>query len=289
MSTSLLARRFLFAVAAVVVFVFFGTHGLIAESVGQGSELFGVDRGSLIVIDRDTGEIQNIGPTGFSILSGLAYEPASRTLFSIDVLGNQLIAIDPTTGQGNAVGAVGFDSVLGLVFSSASNTLFSVNAEASTTDPLIEIDPDTGEGEAIGFTGFNGIGGLAFDASTATLFGVGSPQGSFREELVLIDEQSGSASFVALVNLNRVDALTYDSVDDTLIGAMNGFSDPFFGTSPTTIFSLDRSTGDSSLIASFPFPQTFGGLAFVPAAVPEPGSGCVLMLGLTGSLLRRRR
>lgn len=284
-----LTSRLPFAVAYVVVTMLFGTCGLVAVCVGQEQELLGISGGALISIDLENESIEEIGPTGFSVLSGLAFDATNRTLFSIDVLGNQLVAIDPSTGLGNAVGTIGFDGVVGLVFSSASNTLFSVDTDVTTTDPLISVDPNTGEGESIGSTGFNGIGGLAFDTSTATLFGVGSPQGSFREELVSIDEQSGSAAFVAPVNSIDADALTFDSLNFTLIGASNGFSDPLFGNAPTTIFSLNQSNGDISLIASFPFPQTFGGLAFVTAAIPEPGTGCVLMLGLTGSLLRRRR
>jgi uncharacterized protein YjiK len=59
-----------------------------------------------------TGERTVIGPIGFGSVSGLAYNPQTDALFSVDNATGQLIKINRQTGAGSAIGEVGLNRAI---------------------------------------------------------------------------------------------------------------------------------------------------------------------------------
>ena len=282
---SLLAvSRFVVLCAVCLAFSSTNVAALVAQDAGF---FYGIDRGTLIKIDPEQQSIQEIGSTGFTI-GGLAYDGSTMTLFGIDSPSGQLLTIDPSSGQTQVVAATGFVGLLSLAYIPGDNALYSVITTSAGPDPLVKIDPSTGIGQIVGSTGFDGFGGLAYDPVADVLFGVGSSPTNFQEELVQIDRVSGNASSIGGIQRNNVDALTVGGVNGVLITNEVLLPDPLFGNLQSSLFTLNTETGVSAGSVEFPS-RGISALTFASRAIPEPGAACVLMLGLTGSLLRRRR
>lgn len=91
--------------------------------------LFGIDQFSdvndLVRIDRDSGDVEVIGSTGFSAVLGLEYDPFSDRLLAVASREQTLITIDRATG----VGAPIFDAPLGST-GSGSLAIDTTNGDA---------------------------------------------------------------------------------------------------------------------------------------------------------------
>lgn len=125
--------------------------------------LYGSNQGddTLVIVDRTDASLTVVGPLGSS-LSGLAFDPATDTLYGID--GLSLWIVDQATAALTLVGphAIAGAFSLGLDFETDSARLFATNVVfASNADALYEIDTATGLATTIGPTGGPGLGGLA--------------------------------------------------------------------------------------------------------------------------------
>ena len=221
----------------------------------------------------------------------------SGELFGIGLVDSdrQLVRIDRSTGLGEVVGPIGFRNAGEIAYNPSNGGFYSTAADSiGGPTSLIQIDAGTGAGDLIGETDFLGFSGLAYDDRDNSLFGVAAlVSDPSSTELVFVDSTTGTG-----VGGGRIDftpegfptGLTYDPFSDQLLLSLQGFSDPFgFFSVPQTIYGINKQTSEIESFTFFTPNYSIGSLAFVPNAIPEPGAGCVLMFGLTGSLLRRRR
>jgi len=98
-------------------------------------------------VNTTNGELTTRGPTGFSSISGLAYDVSSGTLFGITAGGlpADLIRIDLTTGAATFVGSTGLDRVGSIEFG-PDGLLYGIVTSTGTSYPtyLVQIDTATG-------------------------------------------------------------------------------------------------------------------------------------------------
>jgi hypothetical protein len=121
---------------------------------------------SLYVLDPSNGSVlRMIGPTGFSHVTGIDFDPTTGILYGVSNALDQLITIDTTTGAGTLVGSTG-RQIPDISFDS-TGTLYGWS---ESDDDLVTIDPATGQttivGECFCQTAQTG---LAFD-SAGTLY-----------------------------------------------------------------------------------------------------------------------
>lgn len=263
----------------------------------EGGTLYGVESGrNLVAIDLENVQITEVGDIGFGV-DGLAFHPPTGELFGIGLVDSdrQLVRIDRSTGLGEVVGPIGFRNAGEIAYNPSNGGFYSTAADSiGGPTSLIQIDAGTGAGDLIGETDFLGFSGLAYDDRDNSLFGVAAlVSDPSSTELVFVDSTTGTG-----VGGGRIDftpegfptGLTYDPFSDQLLLSLQGFSDPFgFFSVPQTIYGINKQTSEIESFTFFTPNYSIGSLAFVPNAIPEPGAGCVLMFGLTGSLLRRRR
>jgi hypothetical protein len=145
-------------------------------------------------------------------------------------------------------------------------------AAAAGTMQLFSIDTGTGLSTVLGGTGFAAAGDLAFRSGSLFLSSRGN-------QLVRIDLAS-SFRGMAVGPLGIANVLALATAD----------LDQLYGISGTNIFLIDPVTGQAMLASSFAGMQldrAFGA-AFRSAAVPEPSSALLILLGLVALRARRR-
>ena len=120
---------------------------------------------ALAVLDPSTGMIIPVGLTGVEQISGLAYDPATDTLYGI--AGGpgpaDLYVLDRTTGQATVIGNTGFQA--GSLEIAPDGRLYAGGSGENSGEIYI-IDPATG---ASTFLGFTGIGGEVFSVTGLAL------------------------------------------------------------------------------------------------------------------------
>lgn len=121
----------------------------------------------LVRIDPTSGRRTVVGPIGFSV-TGLAFAPATGTLYGSVANIRKLVRIDRNTGQGTILADLRFpggqviQDCAGLAYDPSAQILYGVDG---STDKLIRIDPATGIGTpAPNPLGFPDVEGLEFDA-----------------------------------------------------------------------------------------------------------------------------
>ena len=104
------------------------------------------DRTQLSSIDLFGKTRQRIGNAAKPLLTGLAIDPTSRTLYAVseddEGVPTQLFVVDSKTGALTTVGPVGFRRLHGLSYRSADNKLWSIGEHQG----LVSIDLHTGKG-----------------------------------------------------------------------------------------------------------------------------------------------
>jgi hypothetical protein len=153
-------------------------------------ELYGVNLNSdLISIDLDSGQGSIIGNIGISDVNAL--EGHDGLLYGATRNG-EFLTIDPTTAQGNIINLFGSDAVSSgdLVFDPRFNFLYgTLVVPNSSTDELVTIDPITGETNFIGETNYTGVWGLALLRNQ--LIGL-----TTFGEFIIIDPNTGEGTFI---------------------------------------------------------------------------------------------
>jgi len=157
----------------------------------------------LIIMEPDLQSVL-IGKLGFDNPQGLAFDPASSTLYGVDVATDQLFTIDTASGAGTAVGPLGFDNVRALTWDPGLGILYGVDA---ATKQLLSIDPASGAGVALGATGWVAVQGLAFDAGSGTLYGLDRAT----DTLLVMDPSTGAGTAVGKVSLPAGYCLAFDA------------------------------------------------------------------------------
>lgn len=246
--------------------------------------LYGSDEVSntIITIDPNTASATLVGPQGINSLpGGLAYDPWTDTLFmsnanAVNASLSRLATIDRATGNATIIGAniFGFAvGVGGLAFDRNSRTLYG----STNNDRLITIDQTNGLGTEVGALGVSTLGsGLAYDYLQDVLYMVSHATDS----LYTVDTGTGAATLVGSLNL-PANGLNFGLAYDPDVGLVMS------SQNRDRLYQLDTDTGQATEIG---FLLDTAGLAFVaPAAVPEPATATLGLLGIVALARRRRR
>jgi outer membrane protein assembly factor BamB len=266
--------------------VLFG--GIGGHNVSSGPAASAND-GALAIVDQNTAAITIVGhPAGVARLSGLAFD-ATGDLFATtqpagafpegSIGASNLLQLNP--GNGAIIASVPITdrgipiNIADLAVQPGTDLLFGVRGPNDTLGgqgDLYVINKSTGTATLLGNTGHL-FDSIAF-APDGTLY-----------------LASGDLSGVtALSVLNPTNAATISSVFTAdFFGALGVRSDGvIFGGNGDggEIFTIDPNTGAESVIGSTGL-SFVGDLAFAP--VPEPGSLFLVALGITATLVWRRR
>lgn len=132
-----------------------------------------------------------------SVINGLAFDPASHTLYGVAGSNGQLFKINRDTLAVSTVGAPGGGNVGGLDFDSSTGTLYGVS-DISGGTRLIVINTTSGAQTIIGAlgTGITDCNGLAYVASTNELFTINAGN----EQMLRITKASGIATVIGATN-----------------------------------------------------------------------------------------
>ena len=253
-----------------------GPNGLSAV----GDQIVGFSAGTHGIVNPIAGTFMPVGTTngltlsGYDVLNGSGYgvpsSGADRRLQRIDLTTSAATGL----GTGNPIGSV-MDTFYGnaagtnnpsiLALGSVGNTLYGVNSGAGKYN-LVALNPDTGEATFIGApnaVATSGNPGARYDGFAA---------------LTGVDEDG-------------------DNVYDSLYGSIN-FYDPDGLGGPAAqqdfggVIRFDLNNGTWSLVGNNPGIIFFGFASPTAAAIPEPGTVAMVVVGLAlagGVALRRRR
>jgi len=222
-------------------------------------------------VDSSTGAGTDVGAQGFSQSWAAAFGTDGTLYTTVNGFsGNaRLATVDQSTGAATVIGSGLGTSMISLEVSS-SGQMYGVGYNDQI---LYSIDSATGAATAIGSTGIGAMMDLAFDAS-------GTLWGTVSNRLSTIDLLTGASTFVATITggASNVMSLMFDSSDTMLVSEyLNG----------ARLFSVDSSTGISSLIGATGLNIVHGGDIYI--AVPEPGTLALFGIGLFGMGLARRK
>jgi hypothetical protein len=252
------SRSFLLSAAATLLI------GSGAAPATAASVVFVSDaRGQLATVDVGSGATTIIGSTGV-VLTDIAFSPGGD-LFGIDF--TNLYRVNASTAEATLIGPHSIPGGNALAFDDRGTLL----AAAAGTMQLFSIDTGTGLSTVLGGTGFAAAGDLAFRSGDLFL-------SSRSNQLVRIDVAT-SFRGMAVGPLGIASVLALATAD----------MDQLYGISGTNIFLIDPVTGQAMLASSFAGMQldrAFG--ATFRAAVPEPSSALLILLGLVALRARRR-
>lgn len=246
-----------------------------AQIVLNAGDLFGVNSGSggefLAKIDKTTGAVTNLGPTGIKI-DGLAFSPAGE-LFAADNTDNRLVTLNTTTGAiDRVIGPFSAPiTVEGLAFHPVSGELFGIDVSGNR---LLQVDATTGGYTVVGsFGGSAPFAGLAFDREGSLLYAAHHSNGG----LYWVNQTTGVASLLGTGGAASAGG-PLGMASDPTTGLL--FVAEWRGGGTPTLATVDPLTGARSLVGTMTGASQIEGLAFVP--IPEPSTVALLA---TGSIL----
>jgi hypothetical protein len=163
-----------------------------------------------------------VGPSGFSAISGLAWNPAGTTLYgtvTVSVLADGVVTINPLTGAATLLGPMGggIGGIDSLAFNPATGVLFGSTGfffDGSPGDE-ITINPATGAATKTGVmtpAPSCTVAGMDFDSDGTGYVSIGCGAGSggnvyawnpTTNQITLIVNASGSAGSVSAVEVIR--------------------------------------------------------------------------------------
>ncbi len=129
----------------------YGTYG-----AGSGGD----DPSTLAILDPLTGNSVDVGLSGIGVINGLAYDPATGTMYastSQNALGNGnswLVTLDLDTGEATIIGDMGI--VVGSIEFGQNGQLFGGGGRFERGN-IYTINPDTAEPTLLGETGLNTV------------------------------------------------------------------------------------------------------------------------------------
>ena len=179
---------------------------------------------------------------------GIAYRAADRSVYCSDFSSN-LWRFAPGSGLGARVRTTGVNSVWGLAFDS-DRAVFYGGMEQLSNIRIVAMNPNTGSVTPLP----NKVGAyttdLAFNPSDHQIYGVASVGGG--PKLMRIDRDTGIGTVVGPTT--AVNGLDWDPATAHLIGISNA----------SGLWSIDHTTGASTLITSLPNLTAWEGLAVIP-------------------------
>ncbi|GGG14493.1 hypothetical protein GCM10011344_13890 [Dokdonia pacifica] len=151
---------------------------------------------TLSTLNFNTGEVNDIGPIGFS-LSDIAF--LDDELYGVN-LNSDLISIDLDSGQGSIIGNIGISDVNAL--EGYNGVLYA----ATRNGEFLTIDPTTAQGNIISLLGSGAVssGDIVFEPRFDFFYGTLVVPNSPTDELVTIDPITGETSFIGETNYTSV-------------------------------------------------------------------------------------
>lgn len=255
--------------------VFAGTPPTCPPAAGTlfGTAFQGPDGPSLLYrLDSTTGAPTLIGPVGFELVGGIAFN-ASGSLFGVGERSdgtntNVLLTIDPCTGAGTELGPTGiealtFTRIMDISFRHSDGTLFAFLFGTPGAE-LATINTSTGQVTLIGLiSAAAGAGnGIAFSGSD-TLFHADAVN------LNTLDPATGAPTLVAALgfsppadNVPRINAMDFEPPIGRLVGSVN---DGQAGATENYLAEINTTTGVVTLVNSPNETQAgLDAIAFVP-------------------------
>ncbi|NOT32720.1 MAG: hypothetical protein HOP12_00975 [Candidatus Eisenbacteria bacterium] len=191
-------------------------------------------------------------PSDASLVFGCSYRSVNQTVYGMDFGSSEIFRFTPSTGAGSRALRSGVENSWAFAYDTDRDVFYGAT-EFSGGPRLIAIDPVTGVSDPRpGVIGF-GLQDIAFNSLDKKVYGVSGAQ------LIRIDRDTGVGQVVGPTQ--GVSGLDFDAVSARLIGIQN--SAPGGGAN---LWSIDPSTGSSSLIANVPTNSGWEGLAVVPVA-----------------------
>jgi hypothetical protein len=151
---------------------------------------------NFVQIDRTTGVVTTIGPTGISAVVSASLTTGQQ--FAIDNL-NRLFQINPATGAATLVGPTGIPGITGGFANALGGNATSLYYIYEQTGPppisstLYQIDPNTGLATLIGPTGTAGLAGAGFADGTFFAYSSDFPSPT-THRIFAIDLGTGAAT-----------------------------------------------------------------------------------------------
>lgn len=254
---------------------------LLIAGTSQAGLLYTIDdsTNTLEQIDTTTLVRTVVGSTGVANgnFGGMAYDPASDTLYWIPGRGNaQLYTLNRSTGAATLIGAHGIDDLFGLEFDTSTGTLYG--SQFSGGSNLYRLSTGNGAASLVGNMG-RGIGGLAYDSKRGQLVGVEDGSG----RLYNVNRSTAAATQIASPGGNNDSGLAYDHDADLFYNI--DWSGNFFRIDPTAGYARTQLFGGIGAHDGL----AYVGTAVQPPAVPEPASLALVGLALAGLAATRRR
>ena len=141
--------------------------------------LLAADSGGLLYrMNTERGTGHKIGPTGFQDVTGLAFDPATNTIYGVDDLSQRLLVLRRKDGAATPVGNLGFpagsQTIQGLAFDSNAGVLYGVSNNAADNIVLWSIDTATGLATLVSTSaaGVPEVTGLAYDPGADLLYAI---------------------------------------------------------------------------------------------------------------------
>jgi len=143
------------------------------------------------------------------------------------------------------------EGIFGLT--SLDDTVYAAEIEFSTSDEYLSAIPtSTGVGARVSSSpiGFPSVEGLA--AADGILYGTSIDFPAHKTTLITIDKVSGIGSAVGVGDFDVIlVGLAFDPLADILYGAGVPFGDPGTGVLTPNLYTVDRTTGDTTLVGDF--------------------------------------
>lgn len=266
--------------ALVMLLEAFGGSSLDAQAATLFAGTGKNDGGRIITINPTTGAGTLVGSSGFSEVSGLAFN-SFGVLYGVtggSTGPSFLVTINPSTGVGTSIGPVASTSnegFGGLRFS-PSGTLFG-SAWNGTTGELWTINPATAAQTFIsaitGCTGNNFVPGIAF-SSAGTLFGSRGNSNGHVENLVTLIPATAACTPIGSGSANVISDLAFDPATGILYGVTGGGGGNF-------LLQINPATGAETVIGLIGF-DNVSSLAISGAAitaVPTLSEWAMILMG----------
>ena len=239
--------------------------------------LYGLDSSrTLFTIDIATGAKTPIGAVSAEAgtTGGLAYDPASNTVYLTSTNNDALYTLNLSTGAATLVGSYGLDVVMhGLEWDSSTGTLYGAS---STPNSFYRISTTTGAASLVGAVGLSSFNNLGYDSLRNVMYMTNSST----DALYTIDRASATVTLVGpLLGPTNPNALAFAAELNTMFMIDNNTD---------TLYTLNLGTGAATAVG---FTGAGNLLGLVYAPVPEPAAVLLwaLGLGLLAAMGRRSR
>ena len=228
------------------IFLYFGLGTAVQAQVADTFYYISDVDNTLYTINRNTGVVVEIGPTGRSNIEAIAYYPlpGSETLYAADAgdfgtlnrTTGAFTEIDEIDGGGTADGSAGpqtLNDVDGLMLDGRTLIMWAVERKAgSIPDLLFQIDLTTGQfvpdafGAGVDYLEITGDGidvdvdDIAVDPISGDIYGVANDNGA-NDILFKVNTTTGEFEFVVALTENDVEGLSFHN-DGKLYGSDGG-------------------------------------------------------------------